>query len=265
MSRGAAFESLLYREPRLYELVFPDVDAVDTLVRAAIDRHLPAPPRSVLDVGCGSGQHLEVLARTIPDCWGVDLLESNVAYARATRPGITFRVGDMRTVRLGRTFDLVTCLGNTLSYALTDGDLNDTVTMLAAHAHRGTLVIADPLNARAYLDGDGFQERIEGRVDTPEFQATSVSVHTLDRDARILTRRRTWRIAGRPDVEDHARYRLLLPDEIPPLLEAHGFEMLGTYDNRQLHSTDLTGTISVATPDVGGLRGRKLYVLAHKR
>ena len=58
----------------------------------------------------------EALARIIPECYGVDLLESNIAYARSVRAGIRFHVGDMRTVRLGRTFDLVTCLGNTLSY-----------------------------------------------------------------------------------------------------------------------------------------------------
>ena len=99
-----AFRSLLYRQPRLYDLVFPDADeSIGRMVRAAIDRYLPAVPRSMLDLGCGTGRHLEALVRTIPDCCGVGLLESNIAYARSMRPGVTFQVGDMRTVRLGRT------------------------------------------------------------------------------------------------------------------------------------------------------------------
>ena len=133
----------------------------------------------MLDLGCGTGRHLEVLAKTIPECCGVDLLESNIAYARSVRPGIAFQVGDMRTVRLGRTFDLVTCLGNALSYALTDHDLTDTISTFAAHARSGTLLVVDPLNARTYLENDGFQERFEARVDTPEFKATSVSLNEL--------------------------------------------------------------------------------------
>ncbi len=48
----------------------------------------------------------------------------------------------MRTVRLGRTFDLVTCLGNALSYPLTDHDLTDTVSTLAARAQPGRKLYA---------------------------------------------------------------------------------------------------------------------------
>ena len=260
-----SFRGLLYREPRLYDLVFPDDDeAMSRMVCTAIDRWLPATPRSILDLGCGTGRHLGVLAKAIAECYGVDLLESNIAYAKAQHPGITFHVGDMRTVRLGRTFDLVTCLGNALSYALGDDDLNDTISTFAVHAHAGTLLVVDPLNARAYLEGNGFQERVEGRVDTSGFKATSVSLHQLDRQARVLRRARTWHIIGQADEEDYAEYRLLLPGEVERLLDAAGFEMLAMYDNREFRPTDLTGTITSGA-DVAGMRGRKLYAFARKR
>jgi hypothetical protein len=170
----------------------------------------------------------------------------------------------MRTVRLGRTFDLVTCLGNALSYALGDDDLNDTISTFAVHAHAGTLLVVDPLNARAYLEGNGFQERVEGRVDTSGFKATSVSLHQLDRQARVLRRARTWHIIGQADEEDYAEYRLLLPGEVERLLDAAGFEMLAMYDNREFRPADLTGTITSGA-DVAGMRGRKLYAFARKR
>jgi len=264
-ARMPSFRSLLYSQPQLYDLVFPDKDdAVGKMVRTAIGQYLPGTPRSMLDVGCGTGRLLETLARTIPERWGVDLLESNITYARSVRTGVTFQVGDMRTVRLARTFDLVTCLGNALSYALSDDDLADTVRTFAAHAHGGTLLVVDPLNARAYLEGTGFKERVEGRVDTHEFKATSVSLHELDRQARLLKRTRTWHIMGQADVEDYAEYRLLLPEEIQRMLETGGFEVLGMYDNREFQPTDLTGRIT-AGPDVGGMRGRKLYVFARKQ
>ena len=263
--RSPTFRNLLYREPWLYEVVFPDTgDVSANMVRTAIARYLTSTPRSLLDVGCGSGRILDALSRSIPECWGVDLLASNVAYARSRRPHITFAVGDMRSVRLGRRFDVLTSLGNAISYALTDDDLAATVTTFAAHAAPGALLVLDALNARAYLDGDGFRERVEGGVDTPEFRATSVSLHTLDREARVLRRFRTWHIPGEPDVEDYAEYRLLLPEEMAKLLDRGGFDMLAMYDNRELAPTALTGTIPAA-PDVSGMRGRKLYVFARKR
>ena len=259
------FRSLLYTEPHLYDLVFPDTDgSLERMCRDAFRRYMPAAPASALDIGCGTGQSLDALAETVAECWGVDLLDTNVAYARATRPRLHVVQGDMRTVRLGRTFDLVTSFGNALSYALTDDDVARTMDTYAAHAHAGTLVMVDALNARSYLDGDGFRERIDGRVDVPELRATSVAMHVLDRRARLLKRTRVWRIPGRPDVEDYAEYRLLYPDELERGLDAAGFAMLALFDNREFRSSDLRGTTTGA-PDPGGMRGRKLYAFARRR
>jgi len=78
-----------------------------------------------------------------------------------------------------------------------------------------------------------------------------------------LRRTRVWRIPGRPPVEDDAEYRLLYPDELARSLEAGGFQVLGLYDNREFRSSDLAGTITAAS-DLGGMRGRKLYVFARR-
>lgn len=259
------FRSLLYTEPRLYDLVFPDAgEQIGRMCHEAFRRYLAVAPRSALDIGCGTGRHLEALAKTVSECWGADLLDSNVAYAKTARPQLRFFQADMRTFRLGRTFDVITSFGNVLSYALTGADLALTVDTYAAHAHRGTLLILDVLNARSYLDGDAFRDRIEGSVDTPDFQATSVSTHVLDRAARILKRTRAWRIRDRgPVEEDYAEYRLLYPDELVQLLEAGGFQMLGLFDNREFRPSDLAGAVGAGS-DVGGMRGRKLYAFARR-
>lgn len=257
--------SLLYDRPDLYDLVFPDAKETElAMCLAAFARWLPAPPLSALDVGCGSAMNLERLARTIPECWGIDFLESNVAYARATRPRLVIRQGDMRTIRLGRTFDTIMSFGNVLSYALTDDDLRATFDTFAAHAHAGSLLMFDVLNARCYLDGDGFQERTESAVDVPGLTATSVSVHTLDRATRRLMRTRTWHILGKPDVVDCAEYRLIDPEEARRLVEGAGFEWLAGYDNREFRESELTGSTE-GPPGSAGMHGRKLYAFARKR
>jgi SAM-dependent methyltransferase len=264
MEMEPAFRSLLYDRPHLYDLVFPDPN--ETLVemcQETFKRYLPLPPTSLVDIGCGTGRLLASLSASIPECWGVDLVESNIAHARSRGRACVFHVGDMRTVRFGRAFDVVTCLGNALSYLLADADLEKAIATFEAHARPGSLLILDLLNARCYLDGDGFRERIEGRVETPEFTADSVAVHRLDRPARRLRRTRTWKVAGQPDVVDAAEYRLLYPAEMRGFLEAGGFEVLAMYDNREFRDSDLSGTITSA-PDCAGMRGRKLYVFARK-
>ena len=257
-----AFRSLLYDRPGLYDLVFPEPDQTRAeMCREAFKRYLSLPPASLVDIGCGNGRLLASLSPSIPECWGVDLVESNIAYARSRGRAGVFHVGDMRTVRLGRTFDVATCLGNALSYMLADADLEKAITTFATHAHPGSLLILDLLNARCYLDGDGFRERIEGRVETPEFTADSVAVHSLDRTARRLRRTRTWKISGEADVVDAVEYRLLYPEEVRGLLEAGGFQVLAMYDNREFRDSDLSGTVT-SEPDCAGMRGRKLYVFA---
>jgi SAM-dependent methyltransferase len=257
-----AFRSLLYDRPDLYDLVFPEPDQTRAeMCQEAFKRYLALPPASLVDIGCGNGRLVGSLSAWIPECWGVDLVESNIAYARSRGRAGVFQVGDMRTVRLGRTFDVTTCLGNALSYMLADADLEKAVTTFATHAHPGSLLIVDVLNARCYLDGDGFRERIEGRIETPEFTADSVATHSLDRTARRMQRTRTWKIAGQTDVVDDAEYRLLYPEETRGLLETGGFEVLAMYDNREFRDSDLAGTVT-SEPDCAGMRGRKLYVFA---
>lgn len=257
-----AFRSLLYDRPHLYDLVFPEPDQTRAeMCRETFKRYLPLPPASLVDIGCGNGRLVASLSPSIPESWGVDLVESNIAYARSRGQAGVFHVGDMRTVRLGRTFDVVTCLGNALSYMLADTDLEKAITTFATHAHPGSLLILDLLNARCYLDGGGFRERIEGRIETPEFTADSVAVHILDRAACRMRRTRTWKIAGQPAVVDDAEYRLLYPEETRGILEGGGFTVLAIYDNREFKDSDLAGTVT-SQPDCAGMRGRKLYVFA---
>jgi hypothetical protein len=46
-----------------------------------------------------------------------------IDYAVTAYPGVTFKLGDMRDVKLHRTFDVVMALGNGLNYLLTNEDI----------------------------------------------------------------------------------------------------------------------------------------------
>ena len=233
--------NLLYDCPELYELAYPEPnDETPAMCRRAFGRFLKNPPGSILDLGCGTGRDLRSLRRDIPDCVGVDLLPQVIDYARSRAADTEFRVGDIRKVRLGRSFDAVCCFGSALLYALSDGDLAKMADTFAAHCHRGSLLLIDIRNPKPLL-GAGFRPRIEGSIESAGFSARYVSEHHLDRVNRRLRRRRTWHLADGATVGDYCEYRLLSETDLRELLEPRGFEVLGIFDNRSLREGDTGG------------------------
>ena len=72
----------------------------------------PSPPRSVLDVGCGTGEITARLAELFPQAalTGIDLEESHLERARLRCPRARFEKGDALALQFGDAqFDLAVC------------------------------------------------------------------------------------------------------------------------------------------------------------
>ncbi len=85
------------------------------------------PQRSVIDLGCGTGEHSRFLASEGFRVVGLDSSESMIARAREPAPleGLRFLQGDIREVDelLDQRFGVAICLGNTLVHFLERGEL----------------------------------------------------------------------------------------------------------------------------------------------
>ena len=188
---------------------------------------------SVLDLGCGTGGHAVPLARRGYAVTGVDRSPEMVALAveKAQREslGARFEVGDIRTLRLDRTFDAVISMFAVISYQLTNEDLAATFQTVAAHLEPGGLFVFDVWFGPAVLS-----ERPESR---------SKTVHTAEGDT--VTRRATpvldvvaqtvrvdYEIVRERDgvVIETAReshtVRFLFVQEIKQFLDSAGFDLL---------------------------------------
>jgi SAM-dependent methyltransferase len=133
--------NLLYSRPELYEAVYHGADhAVPRMCERLFEKYLGESPSGLLDIGCGTGRDLGYFAERWSDCIGVDYQQSMVDYARRQHPGVDFRTGDMRTLRLDRTFDAITCLGYVLANIHNNEDLDRVFASFAAHSRPGALV-----------------------------------------------------------------------------------------------------------------------------
>jgi SAM-dependent methyltransferase len=104
--------------------------------------------RTWLDVACGTGQHLEHLRRTY-EVTGVDLSGDMLRIARRRLPRVPLVRGDMRTFRLGREFDVVTCLFSAIGHLDSDADLRRAFANFRRHLAPGGVAIVEPWIAPA--------------------------------------------------------------------------------------------------------------------
>jgi ubiquinone/menaquinone biosynthesis C-methylase UbiE len=106
-----------------------------------------------LDVACGTGRHLEFLRRRHP-ATGVDQSSEMLRLARRRLPGIRLVEGDMRTLRLNRRFDVVTCLFSAIGHLKTEEDVRRTFANFARHLNDRGVVIVEPwIEPSAYRPG----------------------------------------------------------------------------------------------------------------
>ena len=102
------------------------------------------PTRTVLELGSGGGNnafHLKAkFAMTL-----VDLSADMLGVSRSLNPECEHVAGDMRTLRLGRTFDAV-FVHDAIEYMTTEADLRQAVATAYAHLRPGGIAVLVPDN-----------------------------------------------------------------------------------------------------------------------
>ena len=98
--------------------------------------------RTLLELGSGGGNNASHLKARYT-CTLTDRSSEMLELSRTLNPECEHVEGDMRTLRLGRTFDAV-FVHDALMYLRTEDDLSAAVRTAAAHARRGGVVLLVP-------------------------------------------------------------------------------------------------------------------------
>ena len=143
---GGAGRGLYRRSAELYDLFYAgerkDYAAESAVVASIISTRAP-DAQSLLDVGCGTGLHLEHLRARFTDVEGCDVSAAMLRIARRRLPGVRLTRADMRTLDLGRRFDAVVCLFSAIGYVTDAGELRQTWRRLASHLQPGGVAVVD--------------------------------------------------------------------------------------------------------------------------
>lgn len=132
---------------RYYDLLYRDKDYageayyIDTLIQKHTQN-----AQSILNLGCGSGRHDRCLTELGYSVTGVDMSEEMLTAAKAAaaeNSALEYLLGDARSVRLDRKFDVVISLFHVMSYHVTNNDLKAAFATAATHLKPGGLFLFD--------------------------------------------------------------------------------------------------------------------------
>lgn len=148
---------LLYAElVPWYRLLDPVEEHADEAAayQAALEAAVEPRPETLLELGAGAGNnafHLKARFR----CTLTDLSDDMLALSRAINPECEHIQGDMRALRLGRTFDVV-LVHDAVMYMATEADLEAAAATAFAHTRPGGAALFAPDHT-----GEQFSESTE--------------------------------------------------------------------------------------------------------
>jgi SAM-dependent methyltransferase len=184
------------------------------------------PPMTLLELGSGGGNnasHLKAHFRMTL----VDLSPAMLAVSKALNPECEHIQGDMRTVRLGKQFDVV-FIHDAVEYMTTEADLRQAIETASAHCSPGGVALFCPDCTRATVklvtrhgghDGQGDDHRALRYLEWTWDPDPTDTSYVVDFAYLLRDEQGTMRVEY-----DHHEFGLFSVDDWLRLLAGAGFE-----------------------------------------
>ena len=225
------------RSAHIYDLLYGWKDYAAEAARIN-ELILDAVPdaRTLLDVACGTGKHLEHLRATY-DVEGLDIDSQLLEIAEQRNPGVPLHRADMERFRLGKQFDAVTCLFSSIGYVQTTERLTETIINLTAHVSPGGVLLLEP-----WFSPDQWEDGHIGAlfVDQPDLKVARMNLGESHDRVSVLD----------------FHYLVATPSGISHFTERHSLGLFTRHEYQR--AFDAAGLIR--TYDDWGLEGRGLYI-----
>jgi len=129
-----------------YDLLYQDKDyaAESRYILGLLEKYTPNPFKSLLELGCGSGNHARYFCQKDLQVTGIEQSEAMVALAKTKGiDGFNPVVGDMRTFKLNQQYDAAVALFHVISYVNDNDALISSFRNVHNHLKEGGLFVFD--------------------------------------------------------------------------------------------------------------------------
>jgi len=234
----------------IYDFVYRDknYDKECSTIRALFDSYSDQCILSVLDLGCGTGNHALRLAAQGYKVTGVDRSDEMLDIARVKAEEKSLPValyhGDIKSIVIDQTFDAAILMFAVLGYQVTNDDLIQTLQNIRRHIRMGGLLIFDVWYGPAVLSQKpGERASVIEREDTTIIRLSSGVLDTFRHVCNVhftVYKHEGKQLVG-ATTEVH-QMRFFFPQEVAFFLESAGFEMvhMGPFPDYGGQLNDLT-------------------------
>lgn len=127
----------------IYDEIHQDKDykKESCIILDIIKKHLNEKNIQLLDVGCGTGQHLVNLSKYF-DCVGIDSNEKFIKIAGSK--GLKVFHKNMLNFNLDKKFDIIICLFGVIAHALSYENLKKVLFNFKKHLNKDGIIIIEP-------------------------------------------------------------------------------------------------------------------------
>jgi SAM-dependent methyltransferase len=219
-----------------YDLLYSDKDYKTEcdLIEQLFRRYSKVPVSTVLDLGCGTGNHAFAMSSRGYDVLGIDRSEAMLTIAEqrfrtsSDKGKVRFQHGDIRNENLGQHFDAALIMFAVLGYQIENDDVLSALKTARRNLKSGGLLIFDVWYGPAVLhqkpsDRVKVIPTTDGKILRVASGDLDIPHHTCD------VRFHLWRLAeGKvvTEVEETHRMRYFFPMELSFFLKSSDFHLI---------------------------------------
>ncbi len=135
--------------------------------------------KSVVEIGCGSGNLASRFVNNGFEYVGIDLSEEMLTLAKTNNPTVVFVKDDMRNFNLHKKRDACIITGRTINYLLTNNDVVNTFTSINNNLKTQGIISFDCIDANKFL---------------PKIDSTKTVIHCASFKDKYYQRNSIWKV-----------------------------------------------------------------------
>lgn len=218
---------------RYYDLIYLDKNYEEEcdFLEKIFQKFSKTPPKTILDVGCGTGGHAVSLARRGYEVTGVDLsrVMINLALEKIEKGKVkvNFHTMDVRKLKLSKKFDTCISMFSTIDYLTKNKDIQRALLNIREHLKTGALFIFDFWYGPAVLT---ILPSVRVKImEKEKMRVIRISKPNLDSTRHICKVHYHLIVTRENQVIDENKethvVRFFFPEEIRHYLEETGFKL----------------------------------------